>query len=198
MTETTTPQRTPQMTIDKRIAALQKGYLANRSDSIAALARLRRGVGKPPGSVQDILEHTLAPEFVFGWHKDEPSRAETAAHHAMTLYALHQQSQSRGMHQPGKRLGNAIRRLASGSTVEPSHPIARRFAMLGTADSLDELIQHLRGVVQLLRASGIPIDYGLLAAQLMSWQAPRGPAGIRLIWGRDFHLSKPDAKDGSE
>ncbi len=198
MTETTAPRRTVQATVDARVASLQRGYLANRSDSVAALARLRRAVGKPPGSVLDILDYTLAPEFVYGWSNDEPSWAETAAHHAMTLYALHQQSQPRGMHQPGRRLGGAVRRLISGSIVEPTHPIARRFAMLGTADSLDELVHHLRGVVQLLRANRIPLDYGLLASQLVTWQSPGGPARIRLVWGRDFHLSKPDTEPDTE
>jgi CRISPR system Cascade subunit CasB len=193
MTETTTPRRTIKSIVDSRIGGLQRGYLANRSDSVAALARLRRGVGKPAGSVLDILDHTVAPEFVYGWDKEAPSWAETAVHHAMTLYALHQQSQPRGMHQPGKRLGSAVRRLISGATIEPTHPIARRFAMLGTADGLDELIHHLRGVVQLLRTSKIPLDYGLLATELVTWQTPTGPPRIRLVWGRDFHLSKQDS-----
>lgn len=194
MTETAAPRRTPQSVVHSRITALQHGYLANRSGSVAALARLRRSAGKPAGSVPDVLEYTLAPEFALEWAKDEPSWAETAAHHAMTLYALHQQSVSKGMHKPGPSVGRAMRGLISGSSFEPTHPIARRFAILGTSDSFDELIHHLRGAVQLLRGARLPLDYGLLTTQLVAWQHRGGPDRVRLVWGRDFHLSNP-AKD---
>ncbi|MGQ0841641.1 type I-E CRISPR-associated protein Cse2/CasB [Actinokineospora sp.] len=190
MAETTPAPETVQTIVAQRIGVLQNGYIANRSAGVAALARLRRAVGKPPGSVLDVLEHTLAPEFARNWSADTPSWDETAAHLCMTLYAVHQQSQSHRMHQPGRRLGTAVRRLIHEAEVKPDHPVTRRFTMLGTADSLDELVHHLRGMVQLLRAEQIPLDYGLLARQLVHWQRPNGPAAVRLVWGRDFHFAK--------
>ncbi|MFI7122188.1 type I-E CRISPR-associated protein Cse2/CasB [Amycolatopsis sp. NPDC049868] len=171
-----------------RISALQQGYLSNRSDSVAALARLRRAVGKPPGSVFDVLDYTMAAEFVGDWRGDNPSWAEVAAHHAMTLYSVHQQSQRKPMHVRDRTLGTAVRRLIPESEYKPTHAVARRFAMLGTADSLSELIHHLRGIVQLLRTASIPIDYGRLTEDLVTWQRDGGPERVRLRWGRDFHL----------
>jgi CRISPR system Cascade subunit CasB len=185
--------------IGSRIGKLQDGYLKDRSAAVAALARLRRGVGKPAGSVLDIVEHTHAEEFVFGWDEDEPSYAENAAHVAMTLYALHQQSQRRAMHAPGRRFGAAVRRLVP--EPRPDAPVARRFAALGTADSFDELSHHLRGLVQLLRREQIPLDYGLLARDLWSWQLPGHAARVRLRWGRDFHFPptpRPEAGTDAE
>lgn len=187
MTVTERQRLSPQRVIDQRIRALQHGYQNNRAESVAALARLRRAVGKPPGTVLDILEHTVADEFTHGWHRDEPSYAEIAAHHAMTLYAVHQQSRMEGMHQAGRRLGHAVRALHHGDAIKPSDPIPSRFAMLGTSDDLSEVVHHLRGLVQLLRAAGRPLDYALLASQLITWQQ-RGPDDIRRVWGRDFHL----------
>lgn len=176
--------------VDAKIARLQNGYLANRSTDVAALARLRRGVGKPAGSVLDILEFTYAEEFVADPRLDEPTPAEVTAHLSLTLYAVHQQSQNKGMHRRTHRLGRSIRVLIpEGHRSYVEHPVARRFAMLGTADSLDELTHHLRGMVQLLRTNTVPLDYGLLAADLLSWQRLDRRAGVRLRWGRDFHRS---------
>lgn len=175
--------------VDKKIRRLQNGYLANRSAEVAALARLRRGLGKPAGSVLDILEFTHADEFVGNPRSDAATPAETAAHLSMTLYALHQQSQRQAMHRGGRTLGRAIRALIPtdrGDTYV-DHAVAKRFAMLGTADSLNELVHHLRGITQLLRTGDVPLDYGQLATDLLRWQHVDGAARVRLGWGRDFH-----------
>jgi CRISPR system Cascade subunit CasB len=179
--------------VDSKIANLQRGYLADRSAAVAALARLRRGVGKPAGSVLDILEFTYAPEFVADPRDDAPTAAEVAAHLCLTLYAVHQQSQRQPMHRRGSehRLGRSIRALIPETiTNYVEHSVARRFAILGTADSLDELTHHVRGMVQLLRAHDIPLDYQQLATDLLRWQRPDGPARVRLGWGRDFHRTR--------
>jgi CRISPR system Cascade subunit CasB len=176
--------------VDQRIRAIQAGVRANRSVGVAALARLRRGVGKPPGTVNDILEYTLAQEFVHPGAGDAPTTAERAAHISMTLYAVHQQSQGQPMHKRGEGLGRAVRRLIPGDLGTQPHPVLRRFQALGTSDSLDELTHHLRGVVQLLRTKQIELDYALLADQLVRWQRPDGPASVRLMWGRDFYRTQ--------
>lgn len=195
MTDTTITPRPLQRIVAGRAQRLQHGYLANQSDAVAALARLRRALGAEPGSILDILDYTYAPEFTAGWDRDEPSWAETAAHHALALYAVHQQSQAQGMHQPGRRLGAAVRQLIPPALYTPAHPIARRFAALSTADSLTELLHHLRGIVQLLRAAGLGLDYGQLAEDLQTWQRPDGPARVRRRWGRDFHLTPRTSSD---
>jgi CRISPR system Cascade subunit CasB len=64
--------------------------------------------------------------------------------------------------------------------------------MLGTADSFTELTHHLRGAVQLLRAGGAPLDYGLLADQLVVWQV-HGPGPVQLKWGREFYRTRRTA-----
>lgn len=175
--------------VDGRIRNLQAGVLANRSASVAALARLRRGAGKPAGSVGDILEYTLDERFAPADPTDDaPTVGEKAIHLAMTLYAVHQQSQGERMHRPGDRFGRAVRALIPETLDQEknTHPVLRRFQALGTAKNLDELAHHARGVVQLLRAARIPLDYGLLADDLLRWQAPGGASAVRLRWGRDF------------
>lgn len=180
--------------VGQQVGGLQRGYLANRSAQVAALARLRRGLGKAPGEVLDILEYTTSRELVGQGGSDDPSFAEIAAHQAITLFAMHQQSLRRPMHQRGPSLGAALRRLV-GRDLKPEHPVVRRFTMLGTAQDFDEVAHHLRGLVQLLRTQDIPLDYGLLAADLLRWQHLRARAGVRLRWGRDFYTSTPAEPD---
>jgi CRISPR system Cascade subunit CasB len=196
--DTTTPGPWAQLTaigalIDDRVRTLQEGTLANRSTAVAALARLRRGTGKPVGTVGDILEYTMAAQFAPPGCGDDPTAAETAAHIALTLYATHQQAQSHRMHQRGYGVGRSIRRLLD-LRAEQTHPIQRRFQALGAAQDVDELARHLRGMVQLLRSGGVPLDYGLLADELLTWQRRGGPSRIRLRWGRDFYRTAPAAR----
>ncbi|OLT21196.1 type I-E CRISPR-associated protein Cse2/CasB [Pseudonocardia sp. CNS-139] len=155
---------------------------------------MRRAVGKEPGAIMDALEYTFTPGLLHGHPEDDPgpSPAERAAHVAVTLFALHQQSRGERMHHRGRGLGTALRRLHSGRDATPD-PIVRRFRMLGTADSFGELTHHLRGVVQLLRTQSAPLDYGLLAEQLLDWQ--KDPSRVRMTWGRQFYRQNRADKD---
>lgn len=177
--------------VDARAAELQARALKGVPSAVAALARLRRGVGKKPGELLDILEFTLADDFIVARSDLDASRDEKAAHVALTLFALHQQSQAAKMHRRGTGLGAALRVLHTGPEQTLPDPLLRRFRVLGTAGSLDELVYHLRGAVQLLRAGGVGLDYGHLADQLVDWQWPGGPTRIRLSWGRDFFSPDP-------
>lgn len=172
--------------VDQRARELQARALKGVPSAVAALARLRRGAGKQPGEVLDILEFTVADEFFTGRADAGVSIDEYAAHVALTLFALHQQSKPGPMHRPGTGLGSALRRLHDGPDPVPE-PVQRRFRVLGTADGVGELTHHLRGAVQLLRVKDIGLDYGLLADQLVNWQWPGGADRVRLRWGREFY-----------
>ena len=194
-TETTSmpPELTPVgQVVSAKIGRLQQGYLKNTSPAVAALAQLRRAVGTPPGAAVDVLEYTLDPVFAEdAGDAIEATTAETAAHIAMTLYAVHQQSAAAAMHVRGRTLGRAMRKLADVKNLADD-PLTRRLTMLCTADSLAEFTHHLRAVVQLLRRDRVPLDYGLLADQLVRWQTD-GPDALRLVWSRDYYLS-PNVK----
>lgn len=183
-----------------RVSQLYSGLSTHPSWAVAALARLRRAAGPGPGSALDTLEHTLSDEFVPSRDDGTPTDAERAAHLAITLYALHQQSRSACMHQRGRGIGRAVRMLLPDGFDPRSdpHPVLRRFQTLGTSDTVDELAQHCRGVVQLLRAQEIPLDYGLLAEQFTRWHRPGGASTVRLAWGRDFYFPPPSRQDADE
>ncbi|MGI5528642.1 type I-E CRISPR-associated protein Cse2/CasB [Streptomyces syringium] len=185
-------------TVSEHINVLQRGYLADRADAVAALARMRRGVGKPYGTMPELwgLTGMEALYEVRTLSEERTIRAEEAAHTALTLWALHQQSHRQNrMHQAdGPELGAAVRRLMPGTELD--EPTRKRFVRAGTASSLPILAQRLRDIVLLLRRDGIPLDYGLLADQLEQWQQPGGLDRVRRSWGRSFHAYRPQAADG--
>lgn len=182
------------------VAALQQGYLDDRSPQVAALARLRRGAGREAGQLPDLwslvdtgpLHHT--PEGARPLRESELVRAEDALHAALTLYALHQQSRPTRMHRTGGRhggIGAAVRRMMQPGDID--EPLRKRLVRAGTAPDLTTLSQRLRDIVLLLRREDIPLDYGLLAGQLYTWQRPGGADTVRREWGRSFHAWHDDS-----
>lgn len=155
----------------------------------ARLAELRRGVGRRPGDMPELwgLLFSDMPEAMLS-DGGEPTRAEWAAYTALTLYALHQQSRDvrrENMYQEGQGLGRAVGRLVK--SEDDRERVARRFNAFATADDMQEAAHHLRGLVQLLRAEGIPMDYVRLALDLYDFQFPESAPGVRLRWGQDFY-----------
>ena len=171
--------------VDARVTQLQRGYLERRPAAVATLAQLRRGVGKPVGAVPELWQAVLDGIPLPPRHDDAATDNERAAHTALTLYALHQQSRSEPMHQPGQSIGTAARILSRRAPSEDA--TRRRFEALGTASTFEEVTNHARGLISQLRAYGVPLDYGQLADQFV-WLLRRETADrVRLAWGRDFY-----------
>lgn len=175
-----------------KLKQLQDGLLDGRSTAKADAARLRRAVGKPAGSVPEVWDITLGgiPETLLG-RTDDPSYAETSVHTALALYAIHQQSRPAGMHRAGWGLGDAVRALIGhdSSGDYESSPVIRRFNAVATADSVEELSTHLRGLVTQFRAHDIPLDYEKLAGELYDFHYPDSRDRVRLTWGRELYAT---------
>lgn len=195
---TTSSNRTPQAiskVLRSRITRLLASgeSVGNGSPSwfaldMATLAELRRGAGKEPGSVPGMwpialpLLDGLFPSFV------QPSLAERAVHHTLVLYATHRQGKNESVFTPDVSMGAAARRLAD-SGLFSEEAVRRRFNYAATAQSLEELANHARGLVTQFRTAGIGIDYGLLAADLFIFGLPEstGKSSVRRQWGRDYY-----------
>lgn len=189
--------------VTEKVEALQRSYLSThggprRPAATASLARLRRAASRAPGADPLVWGDTLdGLPIEYHGSDGEATAAEYAAHAAITLYAVHQQSKQTRMHQRGVSLGRAVARLATvnapGGATAPQKDAAvvRRFLALGTASSIDETLHHARGLITQLRSAGIPLDYGLLAYHVARLQRPRLSDGVRLDWGRDFYFSAP-------
>ncbi|NLC14260.1 MAG: type I-E CRISPR-associated protein Cse2/CasB [Chloroflexi bacterium] len=183
----------------KDIAIQTRIYVRNRISTLASfegdsavraqLAHLRRGISKKPGSQPELWEITLLqiPESMMSKDGD-PTYAEWAVHTALTLFALHQQGKdikSQNMHLDGRRLG-----LAVGELVGPDGDdtrIKRRFDSAATANSIEEISYHLRGLIQLMKDKEVKLDYASLAEDLFWYQFPGRRDSVRLSWGRDFY-----------
>lgn len=184
-------------TVEAVIGPLQEQYVEDyASSAVSRLAQLRRGAGKAPEDVPELF----GLSGLEGLYEHGPlslkkeRRATLAVHTAVTLYALHQQSQrSQRMHQRGYGLGATVRMLMPPKEIDES--LRMRLVRIGTAQSMPLCSDRLRQVVLLLRRHGVPLDYVLLADQLERVQDPRSSAGVRQEWGRDFHAWRPREDD---
>lgn len=168
----------------------------------AALANLRRGVGRVPGDLPELWG-----SFLLGMPQElqstsgEPTRAEWSIYLALTLYAMHQQGNElpeKSMNKEGVKFGSAVHRLVDPEDQPEKNGVFRRFNALATASSIREVSQHLRGMIQLLRANDIPLDYPQLAADLYNLQFPDSSARVRLRWGQDYYSYTASEKESSE
>lgn len=164
----------------------------------AALANLRRGVGRVPGELPELWG-----EFLLDFPQElesktgVPTRAEWAVYLALTLYALHQQGRDvrrEPMHREDQPLGRAVRRLVKPGEDPQDAAVLRRFQALTSAASMREVSQHLRGIIQILRSEGIALDYVRLAADLYDLQFPEASQRVRLRWGQDYYRTPTDAE----
>lgn len=154
----------------------------------AHLAALRRGIGREPGSVPEMWPHytTLTDNGAL----TQRLRAE---HLALTLFAVHQQSQLRPVHREGVGLGSAMLALRHDQNSN-QEAVDQRFATAATATSLNELAHHLRGLITRIRGlTPQPgLDYSQLFNDLLSWQSPERIKRVRRQWGSQYFVWTSD------
>lgn len=183
------------------IAATQHGGGPVRAEAVAALSRLRQAsladLGRSPQMWAAVVD--CVPDSLRG-HTDAPSRAEVATFAALAMFSVHQQGQEVLVHRSGHSLGAALGRLARASTHGEA-AMTRRFGALLTSESPEELLQHLRSLISLLRTArssddherlAVQVDYGELARDLWLLMDPDTAPGLRLKWGREFAQFRPD------
>ncbi len=146
------------------------------------LSAMRRGFGVAAGAVPGMwpLYTTLDAD-------GRLTRRLRAEHVVLSLYGLHQQSQSAPMHRVGVGLGRALGNLrASGRYSEAA--VDSRFMQAATASDTDELGFHLRGLISQLKTlkPPQPLDYTRLYGDLRGWQQPEGIGKVRRRWGSDY------------
>lgn len=181
----------------KKVEVLQAKYTADACGSAAPLARLRRAISSAPGSDPLVWQETMEGLPVqFVGRDDEPSREEHAVHAAITLFAMHQQSQSTfRAHKRGQVFGHAASQLGR-AIGEP--PVLRRFQALATATSFEETLTHARGLISQFRSQKISLDYGRFAVDLAKLQDPRSADRVRLDWGRTYYFAPKTETVGTD
>lgn len=158
----------------------------------AALAALRRGLGKRPGEAPEMFP-VLIPLLPQGRLRQ---RDEECAYTVAALFAMHPASWDGA--EDGRRrrnLGASLRRLRDAADSDGPE---RRMVALLNSDGAD-LPEHLRGIVALLRGKDVPIDWTQLTYDLLAWNLAGREVQRRWassFWGqaeRSEEASDPDA-----
>ncbi|MFB7510344.1 type I-E CRISPR-associated protein Cse2/CasB [Streptomyces broussonetiae] len=163
------------------------------------LRALRDGLGREPGTVAGMRYLHRVELTDIARTSDRLPRSYRAEHAALTLFGLHQHGATQPVHRPATGLGTACRTLRADLVAEAAagrqlsvadeHRVAagvrRRLAAAATAVDLDELVQHLRGLVPLLRRAGIGLDYTRLHRDLCDWMTPHHGRVLR-AWGLQY------------
>src|SRR5262245_36789091 len=130
-----------------------------RNEDRAALAALRRGLGKSPGEAAETHRHVLR-------FNSEPWE-ELAFYVVSGLFALHPESW------PKKEGDNRLTNFGASfawmrSKADSDNSIERRFVALLDCHE-DDIAEHLRHAVSLLRSKEIPVDWLQLLRDLRNW-----------------------------
>lgn len=165
------------------------------SEARAALANLRRGVGRRPGELPQLYGELLQdmPEEMYS-AGSKPSYAEWAVYMALTLYAMHQQGKdvkTDNMNRENVSLGNAASELVADN--DDTERIWKRLYAVASSADMQEMSYHIRALIKLLRDNDIPLDYPQLAKDLYFYQlSDESAEHIRLKWGQDFYKKRTD------
>jgi len=152
----------------------QKSFIGNLlslaeegKEDRGALADLRSGLGKEPGKMARVHKY-VAPYLPEEYRTDDHWYYLTA-----TLFGLFPK------HKNGVSVGKAFCPLK-----EKSDSMEARFVALLNAHP-DDLADHLRHIISLLKANEQPIDWFKLLDDLLRWDDPEGK--VQLRWARDFY-----------
>lgn len=149
-------------------------------DDRGALAALRRGLGKSPGEAPGMYR------YVVPWLRaDIRLWQEEVFYIVASIFALHPQPGGEGS------IGSAFYKLAAGRGGESTE---RRFVALLNCHP-DELKEHLRHAISLLKSENIPVDWHCLFQDLFNWRHPS--RRVQKSWARDFWGAAIEAEGGS-
>jgi CRISPR system Cascade subunit CasB len=161
------------------------GALMERGDR-AALAALRRGLGKPPGAVTEMDRHVVP------WlHGDQPGPHDAAFYLVASLFAAWHQGRD-AVEEFSGSLGKSLRAVAHADPERRAGVERRVMALL--ASHSEELPTHLRHAVSLLRSREVPVpvDWSRLLRDLERWD--HSDRVVQRRWARDFwHAERPES-----
>ena len=140
-------------------------YLKSLAGDRAAMAALRRGLGKPGG---DPAMYRYVVPFI-GDKERHAWRYFTVA----ALFGYHHDRLD-GDNNVGKAMG----------TLERNDSLEKRFAWLVDSDT-EDLPVRLKSIFSLLKSKGIGVDYHRLFADLGGWDHP--DRYVQLAWAKGFY-----------
>jgi CRISPR system Cascade subunit CasB len=135
-------------------------YLESLKEDRAALAALRRGLGKPEGSAPEMYP------YVVPWLPKEENRwRETYYYLIASLFAMHPDCAHDG------NMGDHFA-LARSKSNSSSEAVERRFTALLSSHP-EDLGFYLRQAISFLRSNEVPVQWHQLMHDIERWSHPQ-------------------------
>lgn len=162
------------------------------AEARSALAALRRGLGKPLAETAEMYK------YVDRWLPlDASQRQEDTYYLVASLFALHQASWQTGSDAIQTNLGASLRQMAERSANAAG--VERRFVALLNSH-MDDLPDHLRRIVMLLKTTEVPIDWMRLLYDIQQWNNTSRTVQrnwARAYWAESAALAVNDIADAT-
>ncbi len=166
----------------------------------AYLAKIRNSIGKSINEAIDvwpILFENLPEEFLS--KTKNPKIEELSILTAIQMYALHKQGSDfkfyNDENKKFKNLGYSLRILRLDNSIS----IDRRFNSMITSTTFEELSNHLRSLIKILKLKfpDMFVDYALLADDLFSYLKGYDQ-DVRLKWSREYYKINSKGENNNE
>lgn len=161
--------------------------LSERKDR-GALAALRRGLARPPGSAPEMHR------YVASWADGESSRWREDVYYIVAALFAYHPIQWNSDKEARPDLGDSFARLRRVEGVS-EEGIERRFTAL-LSIHMEDLYVHLRHAVSLLKSNGVSIDWVRLLDDLKYWG--HEDRFIQRNWARAFWRVESMDVDGHD
>lgn len=143
-----------------------------KSDNRAALAKLRRGLGKKPGEAMEV--YSVIGNFL----AQAKNRAEEDVLYTLaTLYGLYPSESSK----EESNFGESVSKLAEKQVDRDS--VEKRFVALLNSH-IDDLPNHLRHMISLLKSKDIRINWLQLLNDIIYWDLD--DRRVQRSWAKRF------------
>ena len=153
-------------------------YLESLAENRAALAALRRGLGRPPGHTPEMHPYVIRflPKEAY-----PNSWIEQSYYLVASLYGLHPEMGK------GKNLGHHFSQTLDRNNPDNNQAIERRFTALLTTHP-DDLAFYLRQAVSFLKSRPEPVavNWHQLMRDVLAWGDAYKQPGVQKQWARYF------------
>jgi CRISPR system Cascade subunit CasB len=165
MSETATQQQT----FDEKFISYLEKFV--RDENRAALAHLRRGLGKDSATATEMFP------YISGWTANLTRRDENAYFLVASLIGLYP-TNSWKSEEKFNNLGRSFSFLK-----EDSDSIEKRFVALLNSET-EDLPNHLRQIVSLLKSKEAPINWLQLLKDIKFWEIEN--SNVQRNWAKGF------------
>jgi CRISPR system Cascade subunit CasB len=150
-----------------------------KAKDTGAMAALRRGLGKPPGSAAEM--HRYVVPFLSA--RQSP-RDDDSLYLLASLFAFWHQGKKKAPDDSPENIGASLSTLR-----DESDSIEKRFVALLNSH-VDDLPNHLRHAIGLLKGKDVAVNWTKLLRDLRGWD--HDARYVQRAWARGFWRAPPE------